>query len=615
VGRPYQRELRRLPETVKWACSLDITPLEAFVRESAAHPLVAIGSGGSSTAAHFAALLHRERHRGFARHATPLEILTNEPGLAGAAALLTSASGRNRDVLAALQTCLRNEVPVLGTLTTRMPSRLADSARPYCRSYVQEGELPAGKDGYLATNSLVATLVILSRAYGFDPTPRVELGGPVAVRAPKSTVLVLHGGWASPAATDLESKLNESAMAAALIADYRNFGHGRHLWLAKHGPETLVVALSTPEVDDLATRTLALLPRTGPVLRLRTRLPGPRGTLALIGRGLAFIGAFAEALGVDPGRPRVPPFGRKVYGLDARIAAKGLTPVARKQSRAPSRAPSLERVYQNELGAFLKRLAGANIGGVVFDYDGTLCATRDREAPLSKVIASELARLCRAGVRVGVATGRGDSVRANLRAVLPRTLWSSIRIGYHNGTEIGLLADDAIPRDASTEDGSREVLVQRLRADPVLSEVAQIRPTANQISIRPRAGFALEPRTLVSHVVPFMPDRDARVVASSHSVDIITARGSKADVAKAVADELEPPLQLLTIGDRGAWPGNDYDLLSEPLSLSVDEPSSIADRCWNLAPPGVTGPAAALFVLKRLKLQRGRVRFDIRGIN
>ena len=58
------------------------------------------------------------------------------------------------------------------------------------------------------------------------------------------------------AAIDLESKLTEAALMPVQVADFRNFAHGRHHWLAKRGGETAVLALvceSDAEVADGAT--------------------------------------------------------------------------------------------------------------------------------------------------------------------------------------------------------------------------------------------------------------------------------------------------------------------------------------------------------------------------
>ena len=67
---------------------------------------------------------------------------------------------------------------------------------------------------------------------------------------------------------------------------------------------------------------------------------------------------------------------------------------------------------------------------------------------------------------------------------------------------------------------------------------------------------------------------------------------------------------VLTIGDRGRWPGNDYELLREPFALSVDELSVDPNTCWNLAPRGQRGIAATLCYLRALTVTNAKLRFD-----
>lgn len=63
MGKAFASELAVLSDTLAWAQAQDVKLLERFVTDVAERPLVAIGSGGSSTACHFTALLHRTRHR------------------------------------------------------------------------------------------------------------------------------------------------------------------------------------------------------------------------------------------------------------------------------------------------------------------------------------------------------------------------------------------------------------------------------------------------------------------------------------------------------------------------------------------------------------------------
>lgn len=103
-----------------------------------------------------------------------------------------------------------------------------------------------------------------------------------------------------------------------------------------------------------------------------------------------------------------------------------------------------------------------------------------------------------------------------------------------------------------------------------------------------------------------------QVVRSSHSVDITAPGVSKRLVASTIAEMLrlrEGRRDVLCIGDRGKWPGNDYALLAEPFSLSVDEVSPNPATCWNLLPPGMSGAEAAVVYLRALEAGRGFCRF------
>ena len=90
--------------------------------------------------------------------------------------------------------------------------------------------VPGGRDGFLATNSLIATLVLLYRAA--LSTDASEAGGELNLvlrslptitgskRAIKNrTVVILAQAWATPAAVDFESRFAEAALANVTVTD------------------------------------------------------------------------------------------------------------------------------------------------------------------------------------------------------------------------------------------------------------------------------------------------------------------------------------------------------------------------------------------------------------
>ncbi len=609
MGKAFATELAALPETLAWAQSQDVKLLERFVADVSQYPLVAVGSGGSATACHFIALLHRTRHQRPAQFMTPLDVLSLPAGLHRAGVFLASASGKNKDVLAAFEVAIAEESPAIAAVTLRADNPLKLAAEKFSRARVFAAETPTGKDGFLATNSLIATCALIARAYGFEvraPEPRRGDVVDGSMFEGRHMVQVLHGGWGGPVATDLESKLNESALASAQLADYRNFGHGRHLWLAKRSSETVVVALVTPGTSAIAEATLKLFPKGIPVVRLATTLDGPAGTIDLLFQAFDLVNQLGEVRGQDPGRPHVPEFGRKLYRLTPpRVRPTVPAPVQRKLWALPEVSED-GRAFKSGVDKFLKAASAAKIGALALDYDGTLCAKDERFDCLRSDIVAECARLLRAGVRLGIATGRGKSVREELQKALDKRLWPLVHLGYYNGTDIGALGDDSSPR----QEGSEEHVVTRahdlLRADSWLTATAKLTPRPHQIAVEPNG--AVRTDALAAHVMALLAPLDGegvRIVVSSHSLDVLGPSRGKGSLVSWLRQQIGDDREVLCIGDRGAWPGNDYSLLAEPLSLSVDEVSSMVNACWNLAPRGVAGPDATLLYLRAIAARGG----------
>jgi hypothetical protein len=608
MGRAFASELAALEDTLAWALSCDVDVLEKFVSDVADRPLVAIGSGGSSTACHLTSLLHRTRHRRPAQFTTPLDVLSVPAGLHRAGVFLASASGKNKDVLAALEACIAEEAPAVAVLTLRAESPLSEAAALYARARVFAASAPTGKDGYLATNSLVATCTLIARAYGFEvalpKARRKAVDG--SIFEDRHMVQVLHGGWGAPVATDLESKLNESALAAAQLADFRNFGHGRHLWLAKRASETVVVALVTPGTAALAESTLKLFPKSIPVMRLETTHDGPAGTIDLLLQAFHLVDRIGETRKQDPGRPHVPEFGRKLYRLTPpRVRPTIEAPIQRKLWASPETTGDC-KAFQDGLKRFLARARTTKIGAVALDYDGTLWTKDARFDRLREDVVAECSRLLHAGVHLGIATGRGKSVREELQRALDRKVWPLVHIGYYNGTDIGSLGDDTLPKRDEPSDAVLKRAQSLLSGDAWLTATAKITPRPQQLTVEPKGATRTD--ALAAHVMARLAPLDGegvRIVVSSHSLDVLGCRPGKGSLVSWLRKQIREDRDVLCIGDRGAWPGNDYSLLAEPMSLSVDEVSSLSDTCWNLAPRGVSGPDATLLYLRALKARSG----------
>jgi trehalose-6-phosphatase len=621
--------MERLGDTLAWAATADLKPLQAAVRSAGLSVLRAIGSGGSLTAAHAVASAHEQFAGRMAAVVTPLEASQYQTDSA-VSQWLVSAGGGNVDIMAAAKSLIACEPRQLAVLCGREDSPLADLCRAHPFVDLLVYPPPTGKDGFLATNSLFGFAALLARAYAhvFEREASWEAAHSslAAILAPGSgvigawratteplwarpTTLVLHGPATRVGAVDLESKFTEAALGNVQVADYRNFAHGRHHWLAKRAEVSGVLALITEEDVKLAERTLDLIPSDIPQARLA--LEGDRTSTSLTSllAALRITEWAGAARGIDPGRPGVPEFGRKLYNLPlpvvkpARVA--GLTPrdTAAIWRKSGVSVPVLEsrgelQRWRAALAAFRDHLWSTRFQGVVLDYDGTVVETRERFEHPRAAMTDALVRLMTGGAWLGIATGRGKSVRQDLRAVLPQTLWDRVLIGYYNGADVALLDDDSAPDGSDGVCDALANLARALREDPELSDGARQTDRRQQITLEARRVMPEGRLWDLAQQVIMLGDHDVSVTRSSHSIDIVPTKVSKLSVIAKLRSLGQG--QMLSIGDRGRWPGNDYALLREPWSLGVDEISVDPKTCWNLGRPGQRGTAVTLEYLSAL---------------
>lgn len=351
---------------------------------------------------------------------------------------------------------------------------------------------------------------------------------------------------------------------------------------------------------------MKLFPKSIRVVRLETALDGPDGTIDLLIQAFRLVDRIGVTRKQDPGRPHVPEFGRKLYRLTPPRVRPAVDAAIQRKLWASPGATDEGKAFQKGLKRFLAHACTTKIGAVAIDYDGTLCTKDDRFGGLRDDIVAECSRLLKAGLHLGIATGRGKSVREEFQKVLDRKLWARVHIGYYNGTAIGALGDDALPKTDEPSDPALKRAQSLLSDDGWLTTTAKITPRPHQLTVEPRGATRTD--ALAAHVMSRLAPLDGagvRIVVSSHSLDVLGARPGKGSLVSWLREQIGEAREVLCIGDRGAWPGNDYALLAEPMSLSVDEVSSLDDTCWNLAPRGVSGPDATLLYLRAITARGG----------
>lgn len=636
MGKPYQKELDQIPNTYSWSNDIEINSIARAIKSSSHLPLLSVGSGGSYSAAELHVTLHRIFFKSVGQACTPMELPLILPSDSKTSIWFMSAGGNNIDIRRSFKHAALLEPRSISALVGCKGSKLAGLANKFEYANLFEKVLPSGKDGFLATNSLFAFSTLMYRAYCVATQQKDKLPSSTEAlikqdirNVNKITSLakrtrplwkmdVLHVVY-SPGlkciAIDIESKFVEAGLGSVLVSDLRNFAHGRHHWFAKNTINSSILCLTYEEDENLGNKTLELLPQEVPKAQITFK--DNNGRELLSGLLISFYFSYWKGLirSIDPGNPKVPEYGSKIYRLTAKSGFISSLPrkeaaIRRKIISGPNiycRNDSWEKAYRN----FMRSLAKKKIGAVVLDYDGTVIDSRFRGEPPSERICSEIIRLIKLGVKIGFATGRGQSIRKELqkKGAIPKEHWDNILIGYYSGSEIGELKDNNKPL------GNDICVKELINIESLLSENLLIQSLNPEITKRLNQ-ITVESKVPVSETflwetvqdqLSYNKEINVKVTRSSHSIDIIAGFVSKLAVVKKLESQINEDEIILTIGDRGRWPGNDVDLLSTPFSLSVDEVSSAEDRCWNLCPAGVRGPQGALSYLEKITRSDGRV--------
>lgn len=627
----YDSELQQLSETYVLAMETDVSRLKAVIAGASESSIIGVGSGGSYTVASLLCNLHETYTGRVSRPSTPLEIICNPTLAASSPVFLISAEGKNPDIVLALQRARRHSARTVHVLTNRANSPLTKEINNFHDVSADIFELTQ-KDGYLATNSLLFDAVLVARTYG--ELAKIKYGLPnnlselrigklslpdwlgeaqkfVSECVNRGAITVIYSPLLKPIAVDLESKLSEAALIHTQFTDIRSYAHGRHLWLANRPQDCAILAITDSSIGALWNDMKKLIPENVPNMEMNLAGATPTDLISGLVAQMYLVSAIGHNLHQDPGKPDVPDFGRKLYYTEL----QDVIPVPQNESDGG------ERLKYDALGArwpfrrnqgsmrrakedFIESLEKQNFRAIVFDYDGTLNHSQRGDSAPPKPVLDQIVRLVQSGVIVGIASGRGGSIQECLRDHLPQEILCSIQLGLYNGGWVGNAESVPISKHMTSEFLSHVTrIIFRLKELGVpIDEYKTTHPY--QVSVRFRDGISTEQMWFVIADALRQAGLDlSRIAKSKHSVDILAAGVSKSRlIAQIIQTYKIDPYHVLTIGDQGAWPGNDAALLEHRYSLSVDVPSRRLDRGWKLAPPHLRDVAATLWYLENFIL-------------
>lgn len=634
MGKPFKQEIERLQDTIQWASDQSIDLIYEFIIDNPLTPLFVVGSGGSLSACILAASLYQKTGI-MAKAITPLELNYSKEALNNSKILFISSSGKNSDILFAFKVAIMHEPKAILTVCMKKDNPLSQLASQYTISKSVDYDIPTKKDGFLATNSLVAYFVLLCKAFKINLTDKkndltysdynLEIQNFVSKLSFDHSIIVLYGGWGESVAYDIESKFTESALGNVIITDYRNFGHGRHHWFAKRKKVSSIIAIVSPSEKEIALKTLKLIPEDIPKLVIQSNIKTAFSAVDLLIKSFYLVSSMGELLSIDPGRPSVPDFGRKLYHLrySSFYKSQSLKPELEQELHIKrkigfngfNKLSDIKKNYWIEkYQTFNTKLKNANFGIIIFDYDGTICPNANRFSGIPDDLKNIFLKLLTNEIVVGIATGRGKSVLNDFNQWVPVELKSNLIIACHNGSEVGGL-------DKVNEFDKH--LKQNKSLEKLKLELERFYPLFNdcEMILKPSQLTVLYKTDNYDNYLPYLLRtllkthnfEDIEMLESSHSYDfIITSEASKLNIIEECIKKariINKKTEYLCIGDMGQWPGNDYKLLSTPFSLSVDQVSLDPETCWNLSSVGLRNYDATLQYLKRLKINKGNIKF------
>ena len=623
MGKPFAKELNQIGDTIEWAKKRDVLKIRQYLTERPWLNMVCVGSGGSFSACRYAAMLYEECCA-MAQPLTPLEYHFKSRGITdNAKILLLSASGRNNDVKYAYKRAINASAENTAYICLRKSSPLLELKEDLGGIISFDEDLPNKKDGFLATNSLVALFSILYRCFYNDYNLKIEdipLDEYNVDFSQIQNFSVLYGQYGEPVAYDIESKMSEAALGTVQLSDFRNFGHGRHHWYAKRKKGSCIIAIVTPREKVLAEKTISLMPDDIPVIWLESAINSPLSSIELLIRSFFLINEVGSARGIDPGKPGVPEFGSKLYHLNfgnclkIRPSSSILDIAIARKCRVYHKNVINENVfyfYQEKIESFLKKINDTTFNCIAFDYDGTLSGT-DHDSRfdnrLNEDIREEIIKLLTHQIPVYIITGRGKSISDLLKNSIPSNLRSMVTVGYYNGGIMGRLDDEEVyqkvcemknqPLEIALNSFYKEFLCScRYPLDHERKGDTGVDKRKIQLSIRSKS-YSNEVYELCQELIRSNTDySQLKVWRSSHSLDIVV--GNVATKKRVLPEGMN----ILCIGDSGHYEGNDFEMLSYTYSLSVDNVPRHPDFCWNLAPLQLKGLDATLYYLKQLRLK------------
>lgn len=338
----FEWRISHIPQILEWVEKQDVERLTQFLVQAPNTPLYCFSSGGSSSSLHYCALLY-ETNRGMAKALTPLMMASlSDETLKSAKILLFSKSGHGKD-----EEQIVNRAVKVNPQGVCAISRDNGGENHLIQTVIEKTgtnnwfqfKWPEFEGGFISSVSPFAVMGLFYKAFtkdsdivsklNIDLTPSncysYKTKGGEVIEESKSnikTFIALYSGWSEPTAIDFESKMVESGIASVQLCDYRNFCHGRFIFLSNHFEDTAFVLFVTPREKEFVRRFIyeakgdmgrrELFPSSTKIITIETEMDSPLTTIDLMIKTSVCFSDIAKDNGQEPLSPNNP------YNIDKR---------------------------------------------------------------------------------------------------------------------------------------------------------------------------------------------------------------------------------------------------------------------------------------------------------
>lgn len=324
--------LKEIPTIFETAAAEDVSELRRFLFERKFQPMLFIGSGGMKANGTYPAFLYG-MNSGLGRVISPYSLASiSDEAIKNSRCLLLSEGGNNDDIVYAARRCVKVNPENTACLCyyEHDKNQMVDILKG-TKAKIFMYQHNEWKSGFISTRMKFFTYALMYKAFtggrefpyelnvNLNPEKCFEYrlnkeGANLPNLKRINHFVALYGGYGEAVAYDLENVFAETGMASVQVVDYRNFCHGRFLFVGNHTEnykeprnesDVAVVMFVSPREESIAKQLLDdVIPYKTPIVLIKTELYSPLATLDLLVKCNVFISFVGEkCYGINPNSP------------------------------------------------------------------------------------------------------------------------------------------------------------------------------------------------------------------------------------------------------------------------------------------------------------------------